>query len=409
MNRWLFLWRRLTRELWVRASAYALIGVAAALLAAAGDGHVPADLADRFGGESVEEILTILASSLLAVATFSVGAMVTAYTSVGAEATPRVSNLVTSDSQTQKALSTFVGAFLYAVVSVTAINASYYGPGGRAILFLCSLAVVGLVAFRLLAWINELARLARVDHMIDLVERETRGALRTRRAAPCLGGRPGELARGVEIAADRTGYVGNVDSERLQKLAVAGDFMIQILALPGAFVRRDEPLARIDQDRPDEALADDIRAAISLTDSRTFEQDPRFGLIVLGEIAGKALSPGVNDPGTAIQVVGTAVRLLDDWARPLPGSEIDSSCTHLLASPLHAADLIDDVFGPVARYGAADLAVAIRLQKGLGSLAATGGEFGQAARDAARLALRRSEQALTLAEDFARVREAAAN
>ena len=409
MNRWLFLWRRLTRELWVRASAYALVGVGAALLAAAGDGHVPADLADRFGGESVEEILTILASSLLAVATFSVGAMVTAYTSVGTEATPRVSHLVTSDSQTQKALSTFVGAFLYAVVSVTAINASYYGPGGRAILFLGGLAVVGLVAFRLLAWINALARLARVGHMIDLVERETGRALRTRCAAPYLGGGPGELASGVEIAADRTGYVGNVDSERLQKLAAAGDFMIQILATPGAFVRRDEPLARIDRDRPDEALCDDIRAGFTVADSRTFEQDPRFGLIVLGEIAGKALSPGVNDPGTAIQVVGAAVRLLDDWARPLAGAEVETSCTHLLAPPLYAADLVDDVFGPVARYGAADLAVAIRLQKALGSLAAVEGELGRAAQDAARIALSRSKKAMTLAEDFSRVRNAAAN
>ncbi|MFW2345855.1 MAG: DUF2254 family protein, partial [Brevundimonas mediterranea] len=82
MNRWLFLWRKTRRQLWVRATAYAVFGLAASLLAAALSPWVPRDMAERLGGESVESILTILASSLLGVATFSVGAMVTAYTSV---------------------------------------------------------------------------------------------------------------------------------------------------------------------------------------------------------------------------------------------------------------------------------------------------------------------------------------
>ena len=147
-------------------------------------------------GESVESILTILASSLLGVATFSVGAMVTAYTSVSSAASPRVAALVTSDEETQKSLATFVGAFLYAIVSVTAINAHYYGQNGRAILFLFSLAMVGLVAFRLLAWINRLSSLARVGHMIELVESYARDALEQRRDLPRLGGRAGGLAAG---------------------------------------------------------------------------------------------------------------------------------------------------------------------------------------------------------------------
>ncbi|MDP3402215.1 MAG: DUF2254 family protein, partial [Brevundimonas sp.] len=110
MNRWLFYWRKLTRQLWVRATAYAGFGIGAALIAAWGAPFVPSEMAERIGNESVEEILTILASSLLAVATFSVGAMVTAYTSVASSATPRVAALVTADDRTQKALSTFVGA-----------------------------------------------------------------------------------------------------------------------------------------------------------------------------------------------------------------------------------------------------------------------------------------------------------
>ena len=165
MNRWIFLFRRLSRQLWWRASLYAALGVIAALAGAWGAPFAPDVLAERFGGDSVEAVLTILASSLLAVATFSLGAMVTAYTSVSSAATPRAAALITGDESTQKALSTFVGAFLYAIVGVTAINAQYYGPGGRAIIFVFSLGVVALVAFRLLTWVSRLTSLARLSHL----------------------------------------------------------------------------------------------------------------------------------------------------------------------------------------------------------------------------------------------------
>ncbi|MCZ9336028.1 DUF2254 family protein, partial [Klebsiella pneumoniae] len=79
--------------------------------------------------------------------------------------------------------------------------------------------------------------------------------------------------------------------------------------------------------------------------------------------AAKALSPGVNDPGTAIQVIGTGVRLLDVWVQP---PEDDGPrpprCDRLLGPGVAAEDLLEDLFGPIARYGAGDLAVAMRLQ-----------------------------------------------
>ena len=92
MNRWLFLWRRLSRELWWRASLYAAFSVVAALAASLLQPFVPEKMAERLGGESVEQVLAILSSSMLAVATFSLGAMVTAYTSVSSSATPRAAS-----------------------------------------------------------------------------------------------------------------------------------------------------------------------------------------------------------------------------------------------------------------------------------------------------------------------------
>lgn len=407
MNRWLFWWRNLCRQLWVRASLYAATGIGAALLAVFAAPWVPQEMAERLGGESVGSILTILASSLLGVATFSVGAMVTAYTAVSQTATPRVAALVTSDSEVQKALATFVGAFLYAIVAVTAINANYYGQEGRAILFLFSLGVVCLVAVRLLTWINRLSSLARVGHMIDLAELQARTAMKAQRQAPSFGGRSGHVDAATTIAAADTGYVQNVDPARLQSVAEALDCQVEILAAPGAYVRRGDPVAAITGDHCDDEGHHAVRSAFTIGGQRSFDQDPRFGLIVLGEIAGKALSPGVNDPGTAIQVMGAAVRALDEWASMAPDILEKVRYSRVWAPTVRDDDLITDVFGPIARYGAGDVAVAVRLQKLLRKLRRDEGALAEAAHRQAGEALDRARLALSLPADVRAVEEAA--
>ena len=407
MDRWLFAWRGLRRRLWFRASLYALVGVIAALAAVAGAPWVPETVAERLGGESVEEILTILASSLLAVATFSLGATVTAYTAVSASVTPRAAVLVTSDEGTQKALATFVGAFLYAIVAVTAINAGYYGAEGRAILFLVSLAVVALVAFRLLAWIGRLSDLARMGHMIAVIEQAGARGLQDRLRRPRLGGVAGVLKTGLDIPAPRTGYVQNVDPDVLKDVAETADCRLQVLAPPGRFVRRGEALARLEIGACKEDVRRRLLSAFAIGDGRSFDQDPRHALAVLGEIAARALSPGVNDPGTAIQVIGSGVRLLDDWARPDEDVRPASACARILAPALEPADLLDDVLGPVGLHGASDPAVMIRLRKALAALGGSSPALARAARDMDALVLKRAGKSILLPEDFRRVAEAA--
>jgi len=400
MNRWLFLLRRLGRKLWVRASLYAVFGVLTAVAATLARGMVHEDFATRFGGDSVVSVLTILASSMLAVATFSLGAMVTAYTSVSRDATPRVAELITGDETTQKSLSTFVGAFLYAIVGVTAINAGYYGAEGRAVVFVITLGVVGLVAFRLLAWVNRLSSLARVGHMIEMVEGITREAMAERiddRRHPS--GRLDEPA--FIVASDKTGYVQNVDREHLQEVAETADVMIEVVAGPGKLVRRGDTLIRTSGGIED---LDEVRTAFAIGPTRSFDQDPRYGLVVLGEIAGKALSPGVNDQGTAVQVIATGLRLMEEWDREPEGDRAIHD--RLLIPPIKEADMLDDLFGTSIRYGGDDFVVATRLQKVLRSLGDLPGRVGPAARTLAREARGRSLKALPAAADRARFRAA---
>lgn len=85
---------------------------------------------------------------------------------------------------------------------------------------------------------------------------------------------------------------------------------ILVATLSGAFCTPNRPVAWVIREGSG-SMSDEDAEAIAATfvigDSRAFDQDPRFGLVALSEIASRALSPAVNDPGTAIDVTGTLV------------------------------------------------------------------------------------------------------
>ncbi len=81
---------------------------------------------------------------------------------------------------------------------------------------------------------------------------------------------------------------------------------------------------------------------VTIGDRRSFDQDPRFGVCVLTEVASRALSPATNDLGTAVDVVGRLLRVLAAWAEP---SEADEPAfAEVLVPPLRVDDLFDDAF-----------------------------------------------------------------
>ncbi|MEQ9813284.1 MAG: DUF2254 domain-containing protein [Azospirillaceae bacterium] len=414
INRWRWLALQLSRRLWIRATLISLLAIVAALLAILFDPYLPSGLEARIGADAVDRILDILASSMLAVTTFSLSVMVTAYSAVTSNVTPRASKLLTEDTTTQNVLAVFVGTFLFSLVGIVGRSAGIYGETGRVLLFLVTIAVLILIVVTILHWIDHLTRFARVDEATDRIERVAARALRTRVQTPFLGGREWDPA--VEpvdagarpVHARKTGYVQFVDAKALSDLAADAGGTIFVAALPGAFVHAARPVA-LAVGLEDEESLDAVRQAFTIADERSYDQDPRFGLSVLAEIASRALSPALNDPGTAIDVIGRAVRVLSIWAAP-DGKRDARTPEHpgLRVPAIAVDDLFYDAFAPIARDGAAIVEVQIRLQKAFAALAALGdNRFRRCASRHAGIALERARAALASLDDVARLEAAA--
>ena len=374
MQAWRWALAQLTRRLWLRASLYGVAGVAAALLAAAFSPFVPDALAKPFGGGTVNSLLNVLASSLLSVATFSAAAMLTAYTNVSQGATPRAAALGDGDSQAQGALASFIGAFLYSVVAFSALGTGYYANGGRAILFGVTLLMLAWVAITLLRWLDQLLSLAQVGHATGQWSsappfKALQGPFGVGLACEDWSEPPDDA---LAVEAGAVGYVRNVDLGALRAVAAREGLQLWVVCVPGGFAHAGPgPAAGAWRPRPLDAHS--RRPARRLRRRRRAllrSGTHASASWCWGEIASRALSPGINDPGTAVDVIGTAVRLLTAYrvqARDASGAAGDGS---VLVPPVTYADLLDDVFRPIASDGASSFAVAVRLQKALAGLAA---------------------------------------
>lgn len=410
ISKWRWILAQFTRRLWVRASLFALLGVVAALIGVWGRRWLPEDLGDLIGAKSVDGILDILASSMLAVTTFSLSVMVAAYSAATSNVTPRATRLLMQDRSTQNALAAFIGSFLFSLVGIIALQTGLYGERGRVVLFAATLLVILLVVITILRWVDHLSRLGRVHETTDRVEAAAAKALDERRRHPCLGATPldpeAPPPEGARLVwGDSVGYVQHLDVGALAAAAKARKAVIGVLAPPGTFVHARRPLAWYldDGDEGPEKLRD----AFTLGKERSFDQDPRFGLAVLSEIASRALSPAINDPGTAIDVIGRGVRLLSSWLAP--PDERDEPAAGVRLPPLRTEDLFDDLFQPIARDCAGLLEVGVRLQKALAALTMLGdAEATQSAARLSSLALARAEAALALDQDRQVLRDLAA-
>ena len=93
ISKWQWLLAQLTRTLWIRATLYVVLALAAALLAVLIERLLPGPLPIDIGADAVDRILDILASSMLAVTTFSLSVMVAAYSTATTNVTPRATRL----------------------------------------------------------------------------------------------------------------------------------------------------------------------------------------------------------------------------------------------------------------------------------------------------------------------------
>ena len=400
--------KRLSRVLWVRIIGIAALALVAAGLATLVGPYLPDALEGLIRKEAVENLLDSISSSMLAVTIFSLSVMVTVHRAAEGSWTPRIHRLLAQDNVTLTAISVFLGGWLYALAARILLDATLIGSLEHVFLFFMTVIVILLIVVVVMRWVAHLSGLGSLTETGARLERETRAAFELRAKEPCLGGHPlrpdtviPETAKPVR--AGRTGWITSIDGEALNRVgetAEGAGTPVYVLAPIGAFVAKGDEIARVAG--PEKRQAD-AAEAFTIGELRSFYRDPGYGLLAMSEVAQRALSPGVNDPGTAIEMLGRMLRALEAWVPEGDGGE-GPSRPHLWAPPLAGGALVESAFHPIARDGAGSVEVVLAVIATLDRLARhEDAEMAAAARAASENARARAAREMDDPLDLARL------
>lgn len=261
-----------------------------------------------FGGgvDGARSVVSTIATSMLTFTglVFSVTMLVLQMAS--SQLSPRVMRTFLRDRPNQLVLGVFVATFVYALLVLRRITDN---PGGDP--FVPALSVwlavilvlvsIGLFIF----YIHHMAQAIRPVAVMQRVANETRDAIK-RLYPEGIGDELEDATPFTErpefaiVLSPRSGIVTAVDEEALVAVATNATCTIEFRACIGDFVREGAPLFTV-RGPWDTTAEDTLRGAVVFGNERSMHQDAAFGLRQLVDIAVRALSPGINDPTTAVQ------------------------------------------------------------------------------------------------------------
>ena len=327
-----------------------------------------------FGGDAsaARSLLETISSSLITVTSLTFSLTVVTLQLASSQFSPRLLRTFTRDQFVQLTLALFLATFTYALTVLRSIRSASNGGGAEfvpqisvTVAFLLAVAsVVGLVLF-----LAHLTEQIRVETMLRNVHHEASTTMRAVLAErePGAGHRgpgptppPGSLT----LAGDKNGFVTWVDGGKLLEVAVDEDAVIRLDVHPGCFLVDGTPLGAVwpsGGGRFDEETASRVAARIASCIHAGFErtsaQDVLYGLRQLSDVTNKALSPGINDPTTAIHALGHASALLCALTDRDLGPEIvrdEDEQVRVVARRPDFATYVDLALSQPRRYGATD-------------------------------------------------------
>jgi uncharacterized membrane protein len=337
-----------------------------------------ADLAvvNLFGPEGARAILAAIAGSMITVAglTFSI-TMLTLQVATS-QFGPRLLRNFMRDRGNQAVLGTFIGTFVYCLLVMRTIR----GVEGASFVPHLAVAVGILLALVSLAvliyFIHHIALSIRIETILSSLAAETEAAIE-RLYPDRLGRRPAvgtdraspDFAEAHLLRSAGEGYVQAVDGSALVELARCHGLVVKVVARPGSFVTaHDGLLLLLPPVEPAADVAAELRGTFAIGNERTPDQDLAFSVRRIVEIAQRALSPGINDPTTALYCVD---RLRQAFGR-LAGREApaatrldDEGNLRVVAEPASFDELACDAFAAVMRHVGNNVDVAEALLRAL--------------------------------------------
>ncbi|MFT4278501.1 MAG: DUF2254 domain-containing protein [Rhodopseudomonas sp.] len=255
------------------------------------------------GATGARTLLGAVASSTIGVAGTVFSITIAALSLAAGQMGPRLLRNFTRDRGNQITLGIFLGTFCYVLVVLRSVRVPDEGAFIPHLAVSVGIALAFVCVATLVYFVGHVSGRINVDTVIGLVSEDVRDVMRTLATDDSQPSPPPPAFwnGAVPIQDDRRGYLHQLDEEGLANWACEHDTAIRMLVRPGDYVFPGAPIAMIKP--PREEAAEAIRNATALSPQRNSSTDLLFAVRQLVEVSVRALSPGINDPHTAISVL----------------------------------------------------------------------------------------------------------
>ncbi|MDX1630384.1 MAG: DUF2254 domain-containing protein [Thermoanaerobaculia bacterium] len=372
------LWDRLRSNYWfvpgVMTVGAGLLGVVVAELDQRYLDEIPVVAPFLYGAsaEGARAVLSTIAGSMITVAGVSFSVVLVALSQSASMFGPRLLPNFMRDRGNQVALGTFVATFVYCVTLLVRVRGAgeegvqFVPRLGVALALVLALASVAVLIFFLhhAATSIQAGQVLRVageslDRALDRVFPElgegggTGGAERTGEDLPA----PAEPR--ATVRARVSGYVTAIDEESLAEWAEETGVDLRLRIGVGSYLVAGSPVADVGPvERASQEVQEAVQAELVVSGDRGGPRDVLHRVDQLVEIAVRALSPGVNDPLTAVHCVdrltASLARMVADREIPAPARFDDRGRLRVRAEPLSRESVVERAFAMIRHYGAED-------------------------------------------------------
>lgn len=377
------IWDSLHSSFWFVPTLMVVVVIALSFLTIRLDQSLKTDiigqqaLAYSLGPNGSRAILSAIAGSMVSVATTAFSITIVALQLASSQFGPRLLRNFMQDTGNQIVLGTFISTFVYSLLVLRTINGVEENEFVPHLAVTCGLGLAITSIGVLIYFIHHSASSIQVDQVITKVGRELDEAIA--RLFPDKMGRsaskyrqepttdiPANFERDAcPIKATSSGYIQAIDNHQLMQIATENNLLLRVQNRPGKFVVQGSDLVLVfGGERVNKHLTKKINDVFVLGLQRTEQQDVEFSVNQLVEIAVRALSPGINDPFTAIRCIDQLSASLCHLAQreiPSPYRYDDNNKLRVIAKPISFEDMTDAAFNQIRQYGKMSVAVTIRL------------------------------------------------
>lgn len=319
---------------------------------------LPAGLLDA---DNSREILGTLITGIISLTVFSFSMVMVVLNGAAARLSPRVLPGLVSDTRNQVILGIYLGSIVYYLLMIGTLNKN--DPASVPALGLALAVLFGMLCMALfVVFIRSVSQSIQVDWILSELYNGASANLASRRRRMAGVHEIPDATDWWCLPAARPGYLRDVNERRLGKLLRKRDLIAMVQVEPGFFLIEGHPLIKFSEPLNEKEAAEALDC-FDFHDKEFAGENVAYGLRQISEIAVKAISPAINDPGTAtraVNLIGVLLKRLGGLT-PYDIGCVDSDRPRLFYPQPGMKRVLQTVIAPIRIYGAHDPQVLITL------------------------------------------------